>query len=229
MTPNPPTEAVKPPLAVIHATHASLGGMKDSGVLGRHARTLRAYKERFDVTVFSADTVGYSDEIGVRHRPVPWMPRTAGFRHAAYYAWLVLNARRMQGAIRVFGSNIPTLPLVKALSGARLVVSHQFDYAALAAQTHGPGSMRASVAGVAEWLGLCAADLVPVTTPVLAAEVKRKYRRPTVLLPNWVDVSDVPLPSAGRTPGAVLYAGRLHRIKGVDSLCGMSVCQLVAA
>src|SRR5450759_2326438 len=105
MTPNPPTEAVKPPLAVIHATHASLGGMKDSGVLGRHARTLRAYKERFDVTVFSADTVGYSDEIGVRHRPVPWMPRTAGFRHATYYARLVLNARRMQGALRVFGQH----------------------------------------------------------------------------------------------------------------------------
>lgn len=209
---------MKPVLTVIHATHASLGGMRQSGVLERHARTLRAYADYFEVVVYSADRDDCTEEIGVAHRPVPWLPDSPGLRHVGYYMWLVLSAPKMGRSIRAFGSNIPTLPLVKRLARARLVISHQFDYAALAEQTYGPHSLRARSARVEERLGLCAADLVFVTTPALAAEVERKYGLPTELLPNWVDVPEVLPPWDKRTPGAILYAGRLHRIKGVDVL-----------
>jgi glycosyltransferase involved in cell wall biosynthesis len=76
-----------------------------------------------------------------------------------------------------------------------------------------------------ERLALSAADLVYVTTPALEAKVRETYRKPVVLVPNWVDIPEGG-PRAGaegstggaRDPNLVLYAGRLHWTKGLDVL-----------
>ena len=70
-----------------------------------------------------------------------------------------------------------------------------------------------------ERLALQAADLVLVTTPTLEAKARQVYHKPTVLSPNWVDIEQCRLASNdGRNPHLILYAGRLHKIKGVDVL-----------
>lgn len=209
-----------PRLAVIQSSHASLGGLRTSGLLDRHARTLRAYRRYFDVTVYSMDTEDFSEALGVPHVPAPWLPRTRGLRHVVFWAWLMLRARSMGNLVKVFGSNTPTLWIVKLLSRSTLVVTYQYDYADYRVREHGAYSLQASVARLLVGLSLWPADLVIVTTPTLAEKVERRYRKKTVLLPNWIDLEYVDdLGQVPRdSPPTVLYAGRLHFTKGLGVL-----------
>jgi glycosyltransferase involved in cell wall biosynthesis len=124
----------------------------------------------------------------------------------------------MTGVIKVFGSNIPTLGLVRAISRRPMIVTFQFDYAGLAERTWGRGHPRGRLARFLERAALMPADLVFVTTAALERKVREIYRRPTVLLPNWFDDEAVPDATAKRDIGLVVYAGRLHPVKGVDVL-----------
>lgn len=209
-----------PRLAVIQSSHASLGGLRTSGLLDRHARTLRAYRRYFDVTVYSMDTGDFSDALGVRHVPAPWLPRTRGLRHVVFWVWLILRARSMGSLVKVFGSNTPTLWIVKLLSGSTLVVTYQYDYADYRVREHGAHSLQASVARLLVGLSLWPADLVIVTTPTLAEKVEGQYRKKIVLLPNWLDLESIDDFRKVRhdDPPTVLYAGRLHHTKGIGVL-----------
>lgn len=209
----------RPVLTIIQVTHASLGGFERTGLLDRHRRLLAAYAAVFDVVVHTSDRCDYSARIGVPHRPFRWLPRVPGLLHLAFYLGLVWRAPGMRGVIKVIGSNIPTLPLIRRLARRPMAVTYQYDYAANAAAESGARSPRALLARVMEGLALRAADLVYVTTPALRARVDSAYHRPTALVPNWVpDPPDPAIPPASRDPGLVLYAGRLHRAKGIDVL-----------
>lgn len=209
----------RPVLTIIQVTHASLEGFEHTGLLDRHRRLLEAYARTFEVVVHSSDRDDYSARLGVTHRPFRWLPRAGGLRHAAFYLGLLFRAPRMTGVLKVIGSNIPTLPLVRRLSGRPMAVTYQYDYAANAAAESGAGSLRARLSALMERLALCAADLVYVTTPRLQAKVRDRYHRPTVLLPNWVpDPPDDAGPPRDRETGLIVYAGRLHRAKGLDGL-----------
>jgi glycosyltransferase involved in cell wall biosynthesis len=212
-----PYGAARPTLTILQATHASLEGLEQNGLLERHKRLLSEYDKAFDVVLYTSDTKDYSSYLGVRHNPVPWLPARFGWRHLAFYAWLVFEASRMKGVIKVFGSNIPTLPIVRLLSACPMMVTFQFDYSGLARQV-GKGAWRVILSRWMERLALKSADVVLVTTAALRGKVEERYRKPTVLLPNWVDTGMPDGGQAGRAREVVLYAGRLHRIKGVDVL-----------
>lgn len=208
----------RPTLTVIQSTHVSMEGFRSTGLFGRHVRLLREYARSFNVVVYSCDTVDYSTELGVRHVRVPWLPRRAGWRHGFYFLWLVWRAPRMRGVIKVFGSNICTLPAIRRISRRPMMVTYQWDYAeGIRMDMRGP---RRWLAPFLERQALRPADLVLATAPWLEEKVRRVYRRPTILLPNWVDVRELLAAPRGhpRSATAVLYAGRLHRIKGLDGL-----------
>jgi glycosyltransferase involved in cell wall biosynthesis len=209
----------RPFLTIIQSTHASMDGLKRSGLLGRHRRLLQEYLREFDVVVYSSDEADYSAELGVRHVPVPWLPRRFGWRHLAFFLWLVWKAPHMRGVIKVFGSNIPTLPLVRLLSRRPMMVTYQFDYAGLAKISNPDKDFKAMVSQWMERLALTSADLVLVTTSALQCKIESVYRKATFLSPNWVDAAECQ-EAAGqaRDPDLILYAGRLHPIKGVDVL-----------
>ena len=209
----------KPTLTIIQSTHFSLGGLEQSGIFERHKRLLDEYGKAFHVVLYTSDASDYSCRLQVEHHPVPWLPKAFGWRHVLYFLWLVWQAPRIKGVIKVFGSNIPTLPLVKLLSRCPMMVTFQFDYAGLAQETWGRGNVMALMSMWLERLALQASDLVLVTTHALEARVKQVYHKPTVLLPNWVDLEHRSQPlEEPRDPDLVLYAGRLHWIKGVDVL-----------
>jgi glycosyltransferase involved in cell wall biosynthesis/predicted SAM-dependent methyltransferase len=207
-------------LRLVQSTHSSLSGMEESGLLGRYRRTLEWYVEAFEVvTVYSSDTVDYGETLGVAHRHPEWLPSLFGLRHMGYYLWLVLEAGRMEGVVKVVGSNIPTLGLVRLLAGKRMAVTYQFDYAGLAAREHGRVSAWALVARLMEAAAILPADLVEATTPNLAQKIRMVYHRPTVVVPNWLDLEACRATASDtRDPDLIVYAGRLHRIKGVDGL-----------
>lgn len=209
----------KPSLTIIQSTHASLDGLNQTGLLARHRKLLSEYAKTFNVVVYSSDTKNYSDELGVQHHGVPWIPQAFGWRHLVFFLWLVWQARHMKGVIKVFGSNIPTLPLVKLLSRCPMMVTYQFDYAENTRRSERL-HFRHWLALAMEKLALGPADLVLVTTTLLEKKVREVHHKKTVFLPNWVDLDAVEHLDikTSRCDDMILYAGRLHPIKGIDIL-----------
>jgi glycosyltransferase involved in cell wall biosynthesis len=208
---------VRGTLTVIQSTHASVDGAKSVGLLDRLRRLLQAYAQEFDVVVYSADTTDYSQALGVEHRAVPWLPRAPGLRHLVYYLWLVLQAPKMRGLIKVVGSNIPTLPIVKLLARRTMLVGYSYDYANQT-QLGTRNPLQWLLAPLMERLALARADLVLVSAEWLGDKVRTVYHKPTLLLPNWVDLPDIGGATGPRDHGLVVYAGRLHWTKGVNVL-----------
>jgi glycosyltransferase involved in cell wall biosynthesis len=213
------TKMEKPILTILQSTHASLAGLEKSGILDRHKRLLDEYCKIFHVVLYTCDNVDFSKQLNVEHKPVPWLPPNFGFRHLVFYLWLALQASHMEGIIKVFGSNIPTLPLVKFLSKLPMLVTYQFDYAGLSEQVYGAHSIRTFLSKRMQHLALYAADLLSVTTPTLKRMAELSFNKPVIILPNWVDLSQCLLASSNiRNPYLILYAGRLNKIKGIDIL-----------
>lgn len=206
-------------LTIIQSSHASMEGLETSGLLDRHRCLLAEYAKSFRVVVYSCDRTDYSSRLGIEHHPIPWLPRSFGWRHIVFYLSLVYRAPRMKGVVKVFGSNIPTLPLVRLLSGRPMMVSYQWNYAQ-GTYRNERMALKRWLASILEWLALARADLVLATTDRLDCYIRRTYDKPTVTLPNWVDLEQVGLSGKGRTRdrNMVLFAGRLTWIKGVDVL-----------
>jgi len=209
----------RPSLTIIQSTHASLWGLQQSGLLDRHKRLLDEYNKMFHVVLYTCDETDYSTMLGVDHHPVPWLPRRFGWRHLVFYLWLIWRAPQMKGVIKVFGSNIPTLPLVKLLSRRPMIVTYQFDYAEQTRKNERTG-LKHWLAPLLERFALSPADLVVVTAGWLEDKVRRVYHKETVLLPNWVDMSVLEQVGVGeaRDEAMILYCGRLHWSKGVNVL-----------
>lgn len=209
----------RPVLTVIQSTHASLDGLESVGLLERHRQLLQAYGREFEVHVYSSDRKNYSTALGIHHHPGPGGPRRFFLRHFLFYLWLVSRAPGMRGVIKVFGSNIPTLFLVRALSRCPMMVTYQWDYARQTRLNEGD-KWKGRLAPLLERLALRPADLVLVTTAWLEERVRRLYGKKTVLLPNWVDLDRIEeiARASVREDNLIVFAGRLHWSKGVDRL-----------
>jgi glycosyltransferase involved in cell wall biosynthesis len=206
----------RPDLTIIHTTAASLQGFQAIGLFSRHRRLLRAYAEAFDVVVYSPDNLDFSAELGLPHYRPPWLPRLPGLRHLLYYLWLVWRAPSMKGVVKVIGASLVTLGLIKQLSGCPVIVTYEWDYAEQTRRSE-KNPLRRWLAPWVEWLGVWPADLVATTTDWLQAKIHRDYHKPTVILPEWVDLDLGGGPPA-RDSTTIVYAGRLHWSKGVDVL-----------
>jgi glycosyltransferase involved in cell wall biosynthesis len=209
----------RPVLTVIQSTHASLEGLESVGLLERHRQLLQAYEREFEVHVYSSDVKDYSSALGLHHHPGPGGPGRFFLRHFLFYLWLMAQAPGMRGVIKVFGSNIPTLFLIRALSRCPMMVTYQWDYARQTRLNEGR-RWKGRLAPLLERLALRPADLVLVTTVWLEERVRLLYEKRTVLLPNWVDLDRIEeiARARDREDDLIVFAGRLHWSKGVDRL-----------
>ena len=209
---------VRPTLIIILSTGYSLEASANAGHFGRTRRLVQEYARSFNVVVFSCDAIDFSNELGVEHKPVPWLPKAFGWHHLVFWLWLLCNAGIMRGIVKVIGSNIPVLPLVKHLSGSPLAVTYEWDYARQTRMNEKRG-IKYWLAPILERYALRSADLVLVTNMWLDDKVRTIYGKRTLLVPNWVDTSFVAgIPEESPAERVILYVGRLHWSKGVDVL-----------
>jgi glycosyltransferase involved in cell wall biosynthesis len=208
-----------PALSIILSTHASIDGFKKVGMFYRYKLLFQEYSRYFEVFVYSSDAINYSKELGIVHYHIPWIPKTFGWHHLIYYLWLVWKSPMMKGVIKVFGSNIPTLPIVKLLSDKKMVVTYQWDYANTT-RNNESGGLKHWLPPILEKLAMRPADRIFVTTESLQGYVQRIYAKPTILIPNWVDLKGTGIfkKKSDRDKTMILFAGRLVWSKGVDVL-----------
>jgi len=206
-------------LTLIHSTHASLKGFSDNGLLKRQHKLISEYAKYYDVAVYTSDYDDFSSILGVNHIHQSSISKFSGLSHLQYFHWLKSEAKTMKGVIKVFGSNIPTLADVRSISGRPLVVTFQWDYSE-GIRKDSRSLVRRIIAPWLERRSISAADLVQVTTKRLEQVVETRYGKPTVLIPNWVDFDGINDNSdfQEKDPNLIVYAGRLHQIKGINCL-----------
>jgi glycosyltransferase involved in cell wall biosynthesis len=209
----------KPHLTIILSTHYSLDGAEICGYLERFETLFFEYGKHFKVVVFSSDSKNYSVQLGIQHRSLNMKKKIFVLWHFVYYLWLVVQANNMKGVIKVFGSNIPTLPLIKLISKRPLIVTYEWEYGDKVMKDE-RNIVRRFFAYPMEYLAIISANLVLVTTKRLEMIVTRRFHKKTGVIPNWVDMRSVlpGLNSIQRSDNLILYAGRLVTIKGVDIL-----------
>jgi glycosyltransferase involved in cell wall biosynthesis len=166
------------------------------------------------VDYYTSDITDYSDLLGVSHHPLPIKLNIYGLRHLLFWIFLVIKAPAMNALIRTFGVEIPTLPLVRILSGQKVIAGYEWDYAS---------TTRANYSGVKRWLanfvqacGFRGADLVISTTDRLKEIAEMKYHKKAVVIPNFVDFNV--FDKNPEKEDYILYAGRLHWSKGIEFL-----------
>jgi glycosyltransferase involved in cell wall biosynthesis len=205
---------LKPRLILISPTAGTMAQFEKVGFAGRQITLIREYAKYFDVEYFTSDVKDYSEVLGVKHRPIPVSINIPGIRHVIFWLYLVMKAPFMKGAIRTFGVEIPTLPLIRMLSQQKIIAGFQWDYA---------GTTRANYKGIKRWfagslqrLGFAGADLVICTAERLKTIAEEKYGKRAFVIPNFVDFNL--FKRSSRKEDYILYAGRLHWAKGLNVL-----------
>ena len=204
----------RPRLILISPTAGTLDQFEKSGFLIRQTALIQEYAKYFDVDYYTSDVRDYSALLGVQHHPLPFKVNIYGLKHLLFWIFLVFKAPFMDAPIRIFGVEIPTLPLIRKLSRQKVIVGFQWDYAT---QT------RANYVGVKKWLanflqasGFRGADLIICTMDWLKEIAEKKYKKRAVVIPNFIDARVF-----HKTDGKedhIVYAGRLHWSKGVEFL-----------
>jgi glycosyltransferase involved in cell wall biosynthesis len=207
-------------LGVLLNSGDSLATMRQEGQAERFVgHYLRRYAEAFDrVEVFS-----YGDD---RAQPyanayfVPGRPRWKGLAYAA--AWPFLHRRRLRHLrlLRVMqtGAALPAV-LARVLFGVPFVVTYGYRYGDFMRMNGRP--WYGWYLDQLERVALRLADRVIVTTPALAAHVRRFAREEKIrLLPNGVDLAQFKPRQSPRhdKKKAVLFVGRLTRQKNLPLL-----------
>jgi len=204
----------KSKIILISGTAGRLVDFEKSGFFNRQKRLIAEYSTYFDVEYYTSDINDYSSELDVEHHPLPLKINIYGVRHLLFWLYLIWRAWHMEAPIRVFGVAIPILPLIKLLSGQKLIVGFQWDYASVTKANY--SGLKRWLAGTLQAAGLKSADLVICTTEQLKEIVEKKYKKPVEIVPNFVDTELFQRePKKGNF---VLYAGRLHWAKGIDYL-----------
>jgi glycosyltransferase involved in cell wall biosynthesis len=204
----------KPRIILISPTAGSLEQFEKAGFLARQTALVQEYNKYFEVEYYTCDIRNYSELLNVRHRPLPLRVNAYGFRHVLFWAYLVAKAPFMNAPIRTFGVEIPTLPIIRRLSGQKVVAGFQWDYAS---QT------RANYGGIKKWLanslqrlGFRGADLVICTMDWLREIAEEKYGKRASVIPNFVDFRM--FDKISRKEDYIIYVGRLHWSKGIEFL-----------
>ena len=209
----------KPHLSIIMSTHASLGSLAKVGLAGRTEKLFAKYSEYYDVEIWSP-SVGKYRSLGVNKIHTPRrILNVPGLRQLMYFIWLCLEAKNMNGVIKVYGANIPTLGIVKYISQCPIIVTYQWDYL-VGTRLNEANPIRRLLAPIMEKLAISGSDTIQTTTIRLATTLSERYGRITTIVPNWVDL-DIAKETqewANRIPNSIIYAGRLHKIKGIDVL-----------
>lgn len=204
----------KPRLILISGTDGRLVDFQRYGFFNRQKRLVAEYAKHFDIEYYTSDIQDFTQDITVTHRCLPLKIDIYGARHLLFWLYLVWKAPSMKAPIRMFGVAIPTLPLIKRLSGQKLIVGFQWDYASVTKANY--GGLKRWLADTLQAIGLSSADLVICTTERLRRIVEEKYKKPAEVISNFVDTELFQRKT--KKENFVLYAGRLHWAKGIEYL-----------
>ena len=208
---------MKGQLHLILSTDATVSDIERYGMLPWNRAMLDAYREAFDIDMYSADTRDFSRLLGVRHHPccpasMRLLPKR--LRQAVFYLALLSKARKMKGVIRTLSPNLAILPEIRRLSGSPVIVDFHYDWSEKTQADYGGAKSR-----IAPWFQrrcMSAADLVIASTADLRQRARREFPDRVIHIPNFVD-RRVFHPSEKREP-RIVFAGRLHWAKGCDVL-----------
>jgi glycosyltransferase involved in cell wall biosynthesis len=201
-------------IVFLQTTAASLSNLEKNGLLPRQKKLFRQYMKTYDVVVFSSDIRDYTTELGIPHRRPVLRTGLNGLDHLLYFAWLVFRARSLKGTIIVSGVSLPVLRLLKMLSGQKVIIYYKYDWGKGVKRDY--GGVKGLVSSIVEKLSIRSADQIICTADWLKDIICDRYGRKAVVNPNSVDEQIFhPALAKGET---VIYAGRLHWSKGVDTL-----------
>ncbi|MDE0471747.1 MAG: glycosyltransferase family 4 protein [Ekhidna sp.] len=158
---------------------------------------------------------------GVYHKHASISSKMFGVGHVLYYLYLILSAFKWKkssfSVVRVVGTNIPVLPLVRAISRKKFVISYQYDWAEGVKKDY--GGVKALISNTAQRFAIMSADYLLCTMSWLQDIAIDRYkikREHTTVLPNYVN-TEIFKPSSKKEK-QIIYTGRLHWSKGVDLL-----------
>ena len=208
-------------LYLIQSTDATIHGFKENGLWERQRSTIERLAKDFQVFYFTSDWINYQDDLpqGVIHKISAIKTKAFGLRHIMFYLFLIsssLSWRRTAGVIRVFGVTIPVLPIIKRISGKKIVISYQYDWAEQTRSNY--RNIKHYVSRSIEKSSIDSADFIICTMQWLydkAINFYHKHPNKCIVIPNYVDLDHFyPEPKQK----IIVFAGRLHWSKGVDTL-----------
>jgi glycosyltransferase involved in cell wall biosynthesis len=206
------SERVK--IVFVQTTAASIGKLEKNGLLARQKKLLQQYQKHFRVEVFSSDDRDFSAELGTVHSKPPISIGIGGLHHLIYYIWLILRAGSVKGPILASGVSLPVLPILKKISGQRVVIYFKYDWGKGVKRDY--GGVKALVSDFIQKWSIRSADVIICTAEWLRDIVRERYGLEAMVSPNFVDEEVFyPAPNKGES---IIYSGRLHWSKGVNTL-----------
>ena len=198
----------------LQTTAATISSLAAAGLLLRQKKLFMQYVDNFILEVYSSDIMDYSSELGVEHKKPPFNINVPYLNHILYYIWLVFRAPFINGPIVVSGVSLPVLPIIKFLSREQIVIYYKYDWAKGVKKDY--GGLKGLFSDLVQWLSIKSADRVICTTEWLKDIVNDRYDKEAVVNPNSVD-DKIFYPSVKKNE-SIIYAGRLHWSKGIDTL-----------
>ena len=211
----------KPILILIQSTDATIEGFKEKGLWERQYFTIENYTKEFEVYYYTSDSKSFQKIMPKNsfHKIANYASSIYGLRHILFYIYLLQEAfkwRKLDCVIRVFGVNIPVLPLIKLISSKKIVSSFQYDWAKQTKKNYGILAVKKLLASLIQYHSLKYSDIIIATMPWLKQKVKRDFPTKKVyVIPNYVN-TDIFTPTTKKNQ--IVFAGRLHWSKGVDIL-----------
>lgn len=213
----------KPILILLQSTDSPVIEHLTKGIWGRQSFTLNQYAKHFNVYYYTSDRVSYQGIMpaGVLHVTGRLQSARFGIRHILYYCSLIIHSFKWRflrnSVIRVVGVNVPIIPIIRFVSGKKVVVSYQFDWAYGMKKDY-KGIKPLVSTFVQSWV-INSADYLICTTNWLKEIAVQRYRfdaNKIRIIPNYVNI-DLFKPDASKKK-QIVFAGRMHWSKGVDIL-----------
>jgi glycosyltransferase involved in cell wall biosynthesis len=208
-------------LILIQSTDATVDGFKQNGLWIRQRSTIEEYCKVFHVLYFTSDWKSYQDEMpdGAIHIVPLIKSKYFGVRHILYYIHLIISAfkwGKYRAVIRVFGVTLPVLGFIKYISAKNLVISFQYDWAEVTRMNY--RNIKHYVSRWVEKSSISNADFIIATMQWLKDKAINTYNiseSKCCIIPNYVDLN---LFYPEKKEKVIVYAGRLHWSKGVNTL-----------
>jgi len=206
---------------VLFSTDFKIEEMVEKGFWERQWYALRKYSQEFKVDVYSSDPKSYKEKMppSVSHIVTRYYSELFGLRHFLFYIFLIKEAfkwRKEESAVvRAYGVANPVLPIIRAISGKRIVTSFEYDWGKHTAMSY--RGIKSVVSRPVQYIALKSSDYVICTMDWLLAIARGKYsKRNVAVIPNFVDLRLFKPRETKKKQ--LIYVGRLHWSKGVDVL-----------
>jgi len=208
----------KKQLILIQSTDATIDGFISKGLWDRQKYTLEEYSKVFNVTYYTSDNKKFKELPNeVEHKVSRFSTNIYGLRHIFFYLYLIKESFFWdKGVIRVFGVTIPILGIIKFFSKLKVVTSFQYDWKQQTQKNYIFLMPKNFLSSIVQSSSIKNSDVVICTMQWLANIAHNEYKaKDVVLIPNYVNTK---LFKPYKKKKQIVFAGRLHWSKGVDTL-----------